>query len=98
MRGNTDESKLYEDCEVKDISRKLSDAFAEWGFVYLVDHGIETNHVFEASRNFFEKEDSFKQQFVRTSNESTAGYVPFRLETSDGIFHYGGQENAAVSL
>jgi len=79
--GGANAKDLHSDPAIKGILTELTNAFTEWGFVYLTDHGIETESVFDVSKKFFTKEDSFKRQYVRQSNTENFGYVPFKLET-----------------
>jgi len=81
FNGNASNVGLHDDPDIKDILSKLTDAFTKWGFVYLVDHGIETTGAFKVSQEFFEKEMSFKEQYLRASNEINWGYVPFKFKT-----------------
>ena len=83
INGSSCKEDLYNDETVKDILAKITDAFTRWGFVYLTDHGINSDNVSKASREFFEKDKTFKSQFVRLSNEDNWGYVPYKYEAFD---------------
>ena len=83
INGNGCVEHLHDDPNIKSILTKMSDAFTEWGFVHLLDHGIETDDMFKTSKEFFEKEKKIKSQFIRICNSDNWGYVPYKLETFD---------------
>jgi len=67
----------------KDISKKIVNAFSEYGFIYIKGHNIPESTIssmFKTSEHFFKHESDLKNQFIRTTNDNW-GYVPFRLET-----------------
>ena len=71
------------DPKIKELSHKLFDAFSKWGFVYLINHGINEEDIensFEQSRQFFELDKSVKKEFLPKSNGEYWGYVPVNTE------------------
>lgn len=60
-------------------AKKLVDAFAKSGFVYLSNHGLskeDANKMFSISRQFFDKDLEYKLNLEWESAESNRGYVP----------------------
>lgn len=71
------------DPKIKELSHKLFEAFSKWGFVYLVNHGINEEDIeksFEQSRQFFELNKSMKEEFLLKSNGEYWGYVRVNTE------------------
>ena len=86
LTGNLPLASFHEDQKIKATFKELVDAFTEWGFVYLVDHGIPQNVIngaYQSYKDFFMLDKSVKEKFLRYSNVENLGYVPFKMETLD---------------
>ncbi|XP_057298186.1 uncharacterized protein LOC130629097 isoform X2 [Hydractinia symbiolongicarpus] len=83
---DTLDEQFYKDPKVKALSQEIINAFSEWGFLYLVDHGIDSSvieNAFGTSKEFFEKDRLVKELFIHEDRNVELGYVPFNTETFD---------------
>jgi len=70
--------KFYKDEKIIKIADQIANAFIEWGFLYLINHGIDDSKVSEAflsAEHFFGLNKETKESFVRGAECTDGGYT-----------------------
>lgn len=78
-----------------DFARRLGEAFQEFGFVYLTDHGVPEKTIednFQACRAFFALPDEIKRKYRDSDRVRARGYTPasdYKARDVKEFWHFG---------
>ena len=86
-----DISTLINDSDKSSVAKRIGDACQEYGFFYIINHGIDENLQIELekyTKEFFSLELIKKLDLKKLSEDSEIGYVPYKkskLEAKENI-------------